>query len=430
MGLDPVWSVFGGAMRRHRERSGLGVRDIGAAAHVHFSLVSRWESGRNRPTATAARLVDECLGAEGELIAMHADTVASERRRKGTSPGGPPIDDEGDDMERRTAIQLIATAGAGAAIPLADLEQAIAGIDRVLDTRIDLDDWERTVREYGYMFNRKPIGGMVTDLTADLAALGHLLGQGNTPRVQAGLLRVSAELSGLLATDLNDTGNSRAARDVWRAARRAADASGDRDLAVWVRAKEATGMCWWPGSSPAVIKGLADRAVHIAGDAPSYGLVRAQIVQGWLAADGHTGGPADARAALQNFTRTFERLPPSAAEHSDPAATVGEAWLHWNEAYLLALIGDDRAADITDQTSSLYRVDPPAPLTLLPLVRALDLVRRREIDDGLTHAVTTLSTGPMSTARRFITTKINKALPRQAHTHPHATELRRLLNPA
>ncbi|RBQ21428.1 XRE family transcriptional regulator [Spongiactinospora rosea] len=422
MGLDPVWGVFGGAMRRHRERRGLRVRDIGDAAHVHFSLVSRWEGGINRPTASAARLVDECLGCDGELIAMHADTVASERRRKGTTPDGSPIDDEGDEMERRTAIQLIATAGA--VIPLADLEQSLTAMDHILDTRIDLDDWERTVHEYGYQFVRRPVGALAADLTAEITAVSHLLNQGNAPRIQAGLLRVAAELSSLLATDLHDSGQARVARHVWRAARRSADASGDQELSVYVRAKEADDL-WWAGSSPHAVRELADQAVHRAGGTPSYGILRAHIVRCRLAADGHGG---EARTALRAFSETFERLPPGG--HGRPEDALGEAWLHWHEAHLLTMIGDDQAQDVFDQALARYSADTPGTVSLLQLIRALDLVRRREIDDGLTHAVTTLQTGAMSTARRFVANKITKALPQQARTHPHATELRRLITPA
>ncbi|MFI0423084.1 XRE family transcriptional regulator [Spongiactinospora sp. 9N601] len=326
-------------------------------------------------------------------------------------------------MERRTAIQLIATAGA--VIPLADLEQSLTTMDRILDTRIDLDDWERTVREYGYQFVRRPVGALAADLTAEITAVSHLLNQGNAPRVQAGLLRVAAELSSLLATDLHDSGRPRVARHVWRAARRSADASGDQELSVYVRAKEADDL-WWAGSSPHAVRELAEQAVIRAGDTPSYGILRAHIVRCRLAADGHGGDIGEARAALRAFSETFERLPPGG--HGRPEDALGEAWLHWHEAHLLTMIGDDQAQDVFDQALARYSADTPGTVSLLQLIRALDLVRRREIDDGLTHAVTTLSTGPLSTARRFITTEITKALPRQAHTHPHATELRRLIS--
>ncbi|MDF5753113.1 hypothetical protein [Spongiactinospora sp. TRM90649] len=207
---------------------------------------------------------------------------------------------------------------------------------------------------------------LILDLTADIATIGRLLKQGNPPLVQAGLLRVGSRLSGLLATDLHDSGDPRTAREVWRAARRAADASGDRLLAVYSRAKEADDL-WWAGSAPALVKELADEAIELAGNTPSYGLMRAHATRARLAADGHEGGgPADARAALREFRHTFERLPP-AADHGQPESGLGEAWVRWHEAHLLTMIGDSGTEDAFSDALGLYpRRHPRHRLTAAP----------------------------------------------------------------
>ncbi len=421
---ESPWSAFGAELRRYRESRGLTLRQFAASIYTAGPVISRWENGHRPVPAEHARRLDDALSAGGHLVALHAAVaeVAELRSRLQENTSAP---DE-DDMERRVAMQLLAALSVGAVIPPGTIDTIFVGVERATGDRVDLDDWERTVYEYGYLIARRPIGSLINDLTADVIATGHLLGRGHSPLIQAGLLRVSAGLSWMLATEFGATGDQRAARIAWRTARHAADASGDREMAVWVRAKEA-GDAWWAGSSPRGVAHLVNEAVQIAQTAPSYGLMRAHTVRAWLAAErGDDGG---ARAALRDFVQTFERLPEGTPLHNDPAASgLAEAYVRWHEAHVYALIGDDRATATIEQAFALYPPDASGQVALLRLIQAVDLVRQREIDEGLGHALAYSAgrTAPVSTAGRHLAGRVISALPDKARELPAARELRAL----
>jgi len=165
-------------------------------------------------------------------------------------------------MKRRAALQMLAALSAGAAIPPGALEMVLSGAAPGFVDQVDVDRWEQTVHEYRHVSLMRWTGALIPDLTADLVALGRLLERKNPPSVHTRLLRVSAELSGRLAAELDDIGDRRAARVAWASARRAADASGDRDLSVWVRGYEAD-QARWSGCPDHVVTGLADEAIAL-----------------------------------------------------------------------------------------------------------------------------------------------------------------------
>ncbi|MBB5139573.1 hypothetical protein HNP84_009336 [Thermocatellispora tengchongensis] len=312
---------------------------------------------------------------------------------------------------------------------MSTLQEVFAKIERVADGNVDLDEWERTVYEYSHLISMKPVGSLMNDLTADVIAVGRLLHRGHRPGVQAGLFRISAGLSGLLATELGDVGDRRTARIAWRSARRAADASGDRDLSVWVRAKEADD-ARWAGSPVPVVSRLVDEAAEMASGSPSYGLFRAQTVQAWLAA--RRGDHAGARSVLRDFVWTFEHLPDGStspdAAFGLVASGSGEAFLRWHEAYVRTLIDDDQASRATEQALALYPATLSGPVALLNLMQAMRLVREREVGEGLSHALAALESGSMSAARRHLAGQILVGLPGDAHALPAAQELRAMVS--
>ena len=194
------------------------------------------------------------------------------------------------------------------------------------------------MREYGFLINRQPVGSLINDLTADLIGVGELLNRDSTQRTD--LLRVSAELSALLTIEFGDIGNRRIARLTWATARRAADASGDRDLKVWVRAREAEEAFWF-GLSPQEIDARAAEAISIACGTPGSGLPRAHAVRAGLAAE--NGDEATARKTMNDLSKVFEGLPDSV---TGDATTFGwgEARLRWNEAYVVERRSTTRVA--------------------------------------------------------------------------------------
>ncbi|NDU71297.1 XRE family transcriptional regulator [Actinomadura sp. DSM 109109] len=337
----------------------------------------------------------------------------------GTKEPSAP-DDGTDDVKRRAALRLLAALGAGTTVPPGALEEILSGIDRALDRPVDLDEWERAIREYGFLINRQPVGSLINDLTADIIGIGELLRHDSGQR--SDLLRISAGLSSLLAIEFGDIGNRRGARLTWGTARRAADASGDRDLRVWIRAREAEEAFWF-GLSPQEIGARTAEAIAIAGGRPGGGLPRAYAVRASVAAE--QGDQATARRTMDDLSKVFESLPESVTE--DPA-TFGwsEARFRWNEAYIYTLMGDPRAGQAVDDARGLYPPGTLGPIANLKVIEAMSAVHGGEVEAGLDQTLATLHDLPVSPARRRMTGQILHTLPERARALPAACELRAL----
>ncbi|MFC6878976.1 MULTISPECIES: XRE family transcriptional regulator [Actinomadura] len=337
----------------------------------------------------------------------------------GTVDQSATPDQGDDDVKRRAALQLITALGAGVTVPPGVLEELLSGIDRVLCLSSDIEEWERIAYDYGHQLYRRPFEVLIPALTADLVAVGELLKQGRPPRDQAGLLRVSAGLSGVLAETLSNMGDDRAARRTWHTARQAADASGDRMLRVWVRGRAAQNATW-AGSSYGTVMTMVDEAVEIANDVPSSGLARAYAAGAYMAA--FNGDQARANESLRMLKNTFERLPRTSSEPS--VLEFQESQLQWNEAYVRTTFGGKKTSSAIENAEMLYPTTAMAPLTNLRLMRSMDLIRGREVREGLDLAVTSLSGRPQPVmAMRQLVSQILETLPSEARALPAARDL-------
>ena len=415
-------------LRAEREKRGWGQRTLARRLRdavedqqkpelpSFVTYVKRWETGKAVVSDSRYR------AAYAAVFGIDQEELFNETTSPGSVDVGVIPEDAGDDMRRRAALQLLAALGAGAAIPPAVLETALAEIEDALGNPLDLDEWERTVREYAYLINRTPVGTYLGDLTADVITIGRLLDQERSEAVRAGLLRISAGLSALLAIELGDVGNRRGARLAWGTARRAADASGDQGLRVWVRAREAE-EALWTGAPPADILALTAEAAAIADGKPCSGLPRVHATRACLAAE--NGDRTTAHREMAALGDVFEHLPDTVT--SDPSTFGwGPSRLRWNEAYVYTLTGDERGKAAVDEAIALYPPGTLGPVANLHMIRAMGLLQDREIDAALDASVTTLQRLPISPARRHMSNQILRALPDKAHELPAARELRAL----
>lgn len=311
-------------------------------------------------------------------------------------------------MKRRAALQLLAALAAGQAVPPGVLEEILSGAAPDFDGRADVADWDKVVWEYAQLVPIRPVGSLVGDLTADIITVGGLLERRHAPMVHAGLLRVSAGLSWILAAQFDDVGDRRAARLTWQTSRRAADDSGDLDLRVWVRSKEAS-MARWSDLPGTVADALADEAIALSGGKPSRGLAQAYSVRAALAA--RRGDARDARQALGDLADVMEHL----------------EWARYfalSQAYVYSLMGD-RRADMAIQSARPFGPDHPH----LQMIQAIDLIRCRDIHEGLQLATSVIRDRPVSAAR-YLASEIIASLPAKARTLPAARELRTLAGAA
>ncbi|MBA9002247.1 XRE family transcriptional regulator [Thermomonospora cellulosilytica] len=436
-GTSPESAALGRRLRAERERRGWGRRtmarhlldhidDRQKPSHVTVAgYIKNWENGEVRITDPRYR------SAYAAVLNIPEDELFGEIPQSGLPSSGTLTgsvdfgvipDEGGDDVKRRAALQLLAALGAGTAIPPGALEEVLAGVDAATGGPVDLDAWNATVRDYAFQINRTPIGAYLDDLIADVISVGRLLERQPSEPLRTGLLQVSAGLSAMLAIELGDVGNRRGARMTWSTARRAADASGDRGLMVWVRARQAEeGL--WSGASPVGIRELLAEAIEIADGTPCSGLPRAHAIRACLAAE--AGNVAVARQEMNTLTTVFERLPESVT--TDPGTFGwGASRLRWNEAYVYTLTGDDRGPEAADEAIALYPPGTLGPVANLRMIQAMGLVRQREIDAGLEASVGVLHQLPVSPTRRHMAGRILRQLPGQAHALPAARELRAL----
>ncbi|WP_131742730.1 XRE family transcriptional regulator [Actinomadura roseirufa] len=326
-----------------------------------------------------------------------------------------------DDVKRRAAIQLLTAIGAGTAIPPGVIETILSGVEDVLGNRLDLDEWERILHEYPRQMNQRPVGSMIGDLAGDFITVGRLLKRSHAVAERTGLLRMSAGLAGLLAVELDDLGEWRVAETAWSTAGRSADASGDRNLAIWVRGRQAQ-VANYAGKSDRVISDLVGEAQYRAGKAPSNGLARAHATTAIMAAA--RGDDTAAHAALNDCKAVTGKMAGTGAGNV-VCSGWGEKNMWWTEAYVLALLGDQRAGAALDQALALYPSGTLGAVTNLHLMRALTLVKDRDIDHGLAYALAALEDGDAKgTMRRRLVGQIVDALPEKARTLPEARELR------
>src|SRR5437868_8262515 len=275
---DTNASTFAERFRDLLHESGMSLRGLARQISFDPGYLSDVKNGHRPPSRAVADAVDEALHAHGELVALCPPprTRRSQPDDSAVTVDQSPTPNQGDDdVKRRAALQILTAISAGAAVPPGAVESVLAGVENAAGTdRLDLAEWERIVADYDHRIHRSPAGFLVEDLTADIIALDVIFKRRLSPLQQAGLLRVSAALTGLLAIDLGDAGDHRASRVAWGTATRAADASGDRTAQTWVRGRAAEDGVF-TGRAPQVVSELAKDAIGIADGAPSPGLARA-----------------------------------------------------------------------------------------------------------------------------------------------------------
>jgi transcriptional regulator with XRE-family HTH domain len=434
------WAAFGAVLRMWRDRRGMSLRQLAEQVRWDHSVIGKWEQGRNPPSPDAIKALEDALDTGGELaeVALRAQAMEVERLRaeirrlRGRTLPAKPLNSEDDDqMERRAAMQILAALGTSAVVPPSAIQTILAGVNRAIGDRDDfgLDEWEQTVWEYGFRTNSGPLGALIGELTADIVEIKRLLDSGPPPSVRTGLLRVVAGLNQILAGELTHMQARSESRQAHATARRAADASGDRDLRVAVRAGQAWN-AFASGEHPQIVLRRLDDAVRIAGGAPSAGLANAQAARAFVLASQAGAGNRDGDAALavlHDLRAVFERLPGTATEDDLSIWGFSERALRFSEAHTFALAGRRREADrAIERALALYPPELVHGLANLRLIQAYNLIGDHDISQGLDHAMTSLQGLPITPARRQMTMQVIDGLPEKARTLPAAQELRAL----
>lgn len=292
---------------------------------------------------------------------------------------------------------------------------------------LDVDRWEEIVWEHGFAYYTGSPGTILGPLSVDREKAHGLLDREQPAKARTELLRITARLTAIAAMEMTDTGHP-AALHSWRTARRMADATGDRDLRVWVRGWEAI-FGYWSGWPAADVIPLTDDAIRIAAGTPGRGLFEAHTARAFaLAAEGDADG---AGRALDDAHRVADTLPGDAVgDHDSPLWSL-PAWAgSYGTAYTCALVGDTRRA--ARQAAEARRLCPPdfgGDTADLRLFGALALIGEGDVTAGLIQAMDAVCDWPVTTGRRRVITQLLAALPERARALPAAQALHRWASP-
>lgn len=330
------------------------------------------------------------------------DAVASaEAYRSGSKEGrraqlrGARHDPE-DVVRRRILIQhALTTLAAGAALPALDvirsgLVSAVTGQD---PADADVAEWEQVAHEYGLAYFSQSPSELIANLAADLADLQSSLDIA-PDQTHQDLSRVSGLLAGVMAMSLTNLGQFQPARRWWRAARKAADASGDPHVRSWVYGHDATHGLYDRRPLAAALA-RANEAIAAGEGAGCPGTAEA------LGARAQTlallGRADEATAAVRQLADMFEHLPDRTTEDLATIYGYPQHRMWHTTSYVHTHLSDtpDRnkrtrelaaARTAQDHALGLYPPTWRRARAQVELHAARCLVHDRQLDDGAYHA--------------------------------------------
>ncbi|GGM70986.1 hypothetical protein GCM10010106_16610 [Thermopolyspora flexuosa] len=425
--------LFGAVLRAFRRT---GLREVAARLPISWGHLARIERGEQPVPPDLIPLFDVAYQANGALIQLSEllarDKVLTEWESKllsGTFPANPSIPDE-DDMQRRALLRLLSVLGPGAAVSASTIDAVHVRLRQITGEWVDrdADDWEQVAWDYAQGVWTDLSGTRSADLAADIHDLSRDLAGTADNTERASLLRVYAQLSAFLALDLPLIAGPRACWRAWSAARAAADASGDKDLAVWVRAEEAADSYYMKRLGSAT-ENLVAEAVALADGRPSIGLVKALDVHSRIFAD--QGKADDARRTLGELEEVYAALPAHVTDDHISVWGKPPEDVQWSQAWVLTKLGDvGRATPLLEQALASSPQEKVGGRTNINLVRMWGAIQDGEVTEGLDRAVQLTQSLPVTPARRRIVGEILTSLPEKAQALPAARELRTLVSAA
>ncbi|MGH3992292.1 MAG: helix-turn-helix domain-containing protein, partial [Pseudonocardiaceae bacterium] len=221
-----------------RKIAGYTQESLAAELNVDRTTVTRWEAGESEPQPYCWPKLAKLLGVSrnevGQLFSENGgDTHASPAAAVELLNVDRPV------LDRRSML----VGSAAAALVLGDAEalrrELADAVDHAAMSDASLDDWERTIHQYGLAFYyRNPIS-VLADLTADFAEIRRLLERRRSVLVPTRLTRITAQLAGLMCAAHCRLNQREPTRNWARIAKTLAHEAGDSELHAWVLSREA-----------------------------------------------------------------------------------------------------------------------------------------------------------------------------------------------
>lgn len=338
---------FGARMRELRDARGCGQRELAAAVFESKSQIGNYETGKRVPDAKTAALIDDAVGAGGELVML-----ASAARSRGLAVLSP--------LQRVEVLRHDVT----------------STITATAMNETALEVWEQTVLDHGAATRDKPAALLLTDLVNDFEDLSSELPKRHSASSLRRLTAVTARMAGLIFLTLIKLDERDAARRWARTARVAAGEAGDTALVAWVRAQEAY-VHYYSGDLTQALE-VARHAQQLMA-APSVGGALAAALE--ARAEGLRGQPTAARSAIDRAELMLSGLPPD--QRAASAFGYNEAQLRFHQGNALTHLGETEDAwEAGQRALELYPTGDYLDRTLVRLDRAECLVRANMPDEA------------------------------------------------
>ncbi len=383
---------FGEELRRLLAERGISLRNTARQVECSPGYLSNVASGRKPLTPSLATRLDRVLSTGDRLIAY----ALCSGREYASEPN--------IDLVRRGLDNALSEGTMGQAA---------------------LDDWERTVIRYGRATRDRPAGGLLDDISTDLAELKLTLQRHRSASALRQLTRITAQMSGLMALLLVKLGDRRSFHGWARTARLAASEAGDPVTLSWVLAQESYGHYYSSDFREAAE--VAYHAQDIVRTSPCVGAALAAALEGRAqAAMGHR---QEARAALARAEDILSHL--RGDELAPSAFGYNEGQLRFHEGSAYTMLHDARSA-FRAQARAL-ELCPPGDYTdwaMTRLDRAICLAYDGDMSAALSYAMETFVGLTESQRRGIITLRgydLLNSLPAQQDALDEARDFRELL---
>mgnify|MGYP002620404475 CR=1 FL=1 len=375
----------------YEERVGtpLGLARLAARTGYSPSMISAIERGEHLPDSRArVQSLDAELNADGELttlwpLVQRLGRYPIDELASAIDYGGnryPQCQD--DDMERRLLFRLTGLGLITSSPTLTDAEALRQLIEKAIGTAESstVEDWEAVCVDHQHAAHTRPPAEVRDNLVKDIAALQWSLAHAQ-PEQRADLQRSMAWLSRLHAGILTSLGDYGQARRWWATARHAADASGDLDMRVRVRGKEAVLGLYSLRPAESAIS-LSREALRMAGRMTSTSVM--QALAGEAQALALLGRDHEARESLERLLVLADKL----GERSEFGWSTDSTWFvaSWVHSYGGSAKAADKAREEAFKRLPTYQNDAN-----LRLHRSITLAKEGGYAEALRQATEVIS---------------------------------------